>query len=269
VARVRAWLDAHPGRPATLATLARLAGLTPSTLQRRFAAEVGLSPRAYASAQRAATARDRLRDGAPVVDALFDAGFESVSAGYAHMVTWAGMTPAEVGRGGAGLAITYALRDCALGRLLVATTPRGVCGVSVGDEDADLVAWLRAQYPRATVAEGRPADPAWLDEVVARAAGAAPARDVPVHVPASVFERRVWQALLRVPRGRTRSYGALAASVGAPGAARAVGRACARNPVALLIPCHRAVPATGQPGQYRWGAARKRALLARERGAEP
>jgi len=161
-------------------------------------------------------------------------------------------------------AIAWTICDTSLGRLLVAATARGVCHVRFGDAEADLETALAAEFPYAVLRRDPGALTPWSDALVAWVDGRGGSPDVPLDVRGSAFQRRVWQALRAIPRGATRSYGELATSLGQPGAARAVARACAANPVALAIPCHRVVPRNGEPGGYRWGAWRKRALLARE-----
>ena len=163
-------------------------------------------------------------------------------------------------------AIAWTVRETSLGRLLVAATARGVCHVRFGDGDADLEAALAAEFPYAFLRRDAAALAAWSDALVAWVDGCGGSLDVPLDVRGSAFQRRVWQALRAIPCGATRSYGEVAASLGRPGAARAVARACAANPAALAIPCHRVVPRGGDPGGYRWGAWRKRALLALESG---
>ena len=162
-------------------------------------------------------------------------------------------------------AIEFAFRRCALGWLLVAGTGRGVCWIGLGDDAADLEARLRAEFPWAPLRPGASRVAAWARALGERVAGRQLGLELPLDVRGSRFQRRVWQAIRAIPRGETRSYGELAAALGRPGAARAVASACAANPVALLVPCHRVVRTGGGPGGYRWGAERKRALLERER----
>jgi len=208
----------------------------------------------------------RLRDGSDVTTALYDAGYGSSSRLYENGSTRLGMTPKSYGQGGAGVMIGYAIIDTALGRLLVATTERGVCAVSLGDDDAELLEALRAEYPAADVRAAEPAATGWVEAVAAFIDGQEIPADLPVDVRATAFQRRVWAFLRTIPRGETRSYGEVASGIEQPTAARAVAQACAHNPVALIVPCHRVVRSDGEPGGYRWGAERKRALLARERG---
>ena len=163
------------------------------------------------------------------------------------------------------MSIQYAIVDSPLGRLLVASTPRGVCAVAMGQSDQGLERALRAEYPAAAIMSDRGSLAGWIRPILAHLAGRRPRLDLPIDVQATAFQWQVWTALAVIPRGETRSYAEVASAIGRPGAARAVARACATNPVALAIPCHRVVPAAGGDGGYRWGAARKRALLEKER----
>lgn len=175
------------------------------------------------------------------------------------------MTPATYGKGGAGAHIRYALADCFLGRILVAATETGICFLAFGDDDKRLARELAAEFPAAEIAHDEEALGAWVEGVVSRLSGHAPHPALPLDVRATAFQRRVWEALSEIPYGETRSYSEIAAALGTPRAQRAVGRACATNPVSLLIPCHRAVREDGSLGGYRWGLERKERLLARER----
>ena len=261
-------LDAAAREESGIPTLAELASelaVSPFHLQRVFRRHVGVSPRDYADARREARLRDGLRAGESVAEATYGAGYGSASRVYEDAARRLGMTPASYAKGGAGAAIGYTLSDSPLGRLLVAATAQGVCFVAVGTDDAALVGDLTAEFPKARrIARDddgiQPAVAALLDYLH----GQTPHIDLPVDVRATAFQRRVWQGLLAIPPGETRSYGALAAELGAPGASRAVGSACANNPVALVIPCHRVTRADGGLGGYRWGVAAKKALLARE-----
>lgn len=273
VARARAHVDAHVDagdeRPLPLAALAAHVGLSPAHLQRVFTRAVGLSPRAYRDARRVARLKTRLRAGDTVSRATVEAGFAAGSGVYARADRALGMTPAAWRRGGAGERVAFATASTRLGRLLVAATARGVCAVALGDDDAALAAWLRAELPAATLARDDAAVGAWV-EALARHLDAAPAGDaalhaVPLDLAGTAFQQRVWRALREIPFGATRSYAELAREIGRPGAARAVARACASNRVALVVPCHRVVRADGDAGGYRWGAERKAGLLAAER----
>ncbi len=270
VARAREFLEAHLDEPVTLPTLAREVGLSPHHLQRAFSRRVGVSPKRYAAALRADRLKAALRDGSTVSRATFDAGYGASSRVYEAAGAHLGMTPAAYRRGGQGEHIRFAIRPTRLGRVLVGATARGVCAVQLGETDADLERGLAAEYPNAKrelvdpdrgVAQADLRE--WLDAVVSYLNGA-PARAVPTDVAGTPFELRVWQALREIPYGETRSYTEVARSIGAPRAVRAVASACARNRVAVVIPCHRVVREGGGVGGYRWGPERKRQLLALE-----
>ena len=266
-ARVRRACDAIARRPEarwSAVALARASGASVAQLQRGFRALLGLAPRDYVAACRRRRFLDALRGGHRVTDAVYEAGYGSPSRVYGafHLP---GMTPATYARGGAGARIAWLTTTSPVGRLLVAATERGLCFVEIGVSEAALLAALRREFPRADIA-GRPSKALIA---IARAARATiDGRPVPPHLPLDIrgtaFQWRVWRALGAIPRGHTRSYSALAGVVGRPAGARAVARACAANPLALLVPCHRVVAADGRPGGYRWGAGVKAALLDRE-----
>jgi AraC family transcriptional regulator of adaptative response/methylated-DNA-[protein]-cysteine methyltransferase len=267
VARAAAHLRSHADETVELHDLAALTGLSPSHLQRAFTAHTGISPREFQAACRAERFRASLRSGRDVTTATYEAGYGSPSRVSAHKPTGRGLTPAAYRRGGDGLTIGYAVVACALGRLLVAATPAGVCAVRLGSADRGLVDELRREFPKAAVTESAP-PAAWV-QAIARAADGAPGAvpGVPLDVQGTAFQWSVWKALQAIPVGETRTYADLARAVGRPEAVRAVANACASNPVALVVPCHRVVPKAGGVGGYRWGAERKRALLERERPA--
>jgi AraC family transcriptional regulator of adaptative response/methylated-DNA-[protein]-cysteine methyltransferase len=266
VARASAWLDAHVAERVTLPQLAEELGVSPGHLQRTFSRITGVSPREYAAARRLEAAKSHLRNGADVTTALYGAGYGSSSRFYEQAKAALGMTPSSYRRGGEGMMIGYAMGDSPLGRVLVAATDRGICGVSIGEDDAGLEAGLAAEYPRAEIRRDDEALREPLAAVLAYLWERQPLPALPLDVPGTPFERRVWDTLRTIPSGERRSYGQVATALGKPGAARAVAGACAANPAALVIPCHRVVRADGATGGYRWGAERKRALLAAERG---
>ncbi len=265
IQRIDDYVREHLDEPITLAMLGEACGLSPYHVQRTFKRLTGLTPRQYIQERRLEQLKAHLRDGSDVTTAMYDAGFGSSSRLYEGASSRLGMTPGVYGRRGADLEITYTIVDCALGRLLVGATSRGICAVCVGDTDDELEAALRDEYPAASLKPGTFADSSWADSVVAVANGQPLQPDLPLDVRATVFERRVWSFLRTIPLGETRSYADVACSLDQPGAARAVARACAANPVALIVPCHRVVRANGEPGGYRWGEQRKRTLLAVER----
>jgi AraC family transcriptional regulator of adaptative response/methylated-DNA-[protein]-cysteine methyltransferase len=267
IRRASVYLANVDGHPSLAALAARLGG-SPYHLQRNFKRLVGVTPREYAEACRLKKVKRRLRDGTDVTGAIFDAGYGSSSRFYERAVPKLGMSPSTYRRGGAGMNIGYAIvasPNGALGRLLVAATSRGVCAVSMGASDADLTRALSREYPAATIAADSGALAKWTTAILAHLAGRQPRLDLPLDVQATAFQWQVWQALAAIPYGETRTYGDVARAIGRPRAVRAVARACATNPVALAIPCHRVLPAAGGEGGYRWGVARKKALLASER----
>ena len=265
VERARAILDEGVDARVTLAALARRVGLSPGHLQRVFTRLTGFSPREYQAARRAEALRHSLRRGATVTEATYDAGYGSGSRVYEEAAARLGMTPGRYGRGGDGLHVRYRCAQTTLGRVLVAATDRGVCRVAFGDDDTQLVEALRQELPRAVVEPGGAAVASWAREVVRRVRGLHPAVEVPLDVRATAFQWQVWRALQCIPGGATRAYGEVARAVNRPAAVRAVARACASNPAAVIVPCHRVVRADGKPGGYRWGPARKQALLEAER----
>lgn len=256
--------DPDRGIP-TLAELAAELDVSPWHLQRVFKRIVGVSPRDYADARRDGSFRAALRNGESVAAATYDAGYGSASRVYEDAHSHLGMTPASYAKGGAGAEIAYSTADSELGRLLVAATAKGVCFVSLGECDGELVQSLKAEFPKANrIQRDDDAILPALEVLLDFIAGRSPHVDLPLDVRATAFQRRVWQGLLAIPAGETRSYKQLAEALGKPNAQRAVGGACGRNPVALLIPCHRATRGDGGLGGYRWGVERKKALLRRE-----
>lgn len=197
--------------------------------------------------------------------AMYDAGYGSSSRLYEQAPAQLGMTPADYRRGGEGVRINYTIAGCSLGRLLVAATEKGVCAVRLGDSDAELEANLLSEYPAAEVNRDDEALSKWVEQLLRHVEGQHPQLDLPLDVRATAFQWSVWEKLKKIPYGRTRSYSDIARAMGRPTATRAVARACATNPVALVIPCHRVVREDKSLGGYRWGLERKRALLERER----
>ncbi len=265
-AHIDACLDADPEVRVGLDALAAHVGISRGHVQRRFTARVGLSPRAYADARRAARAADALRGGATVLGATFDGGFGSAHALYDRADEVFGMTPGAFRSGGRGLRVRYALFETALGAALVAATARGVCAVTLGDDGAALEDALRADLRAADLARDDAAVGPWAEPVLRALAGApgdasAALLALPLDVRGTVFQRRVWMLLREIPPGETRTYGEVATRLGQPTASRAVAQACGANPVALVVPCHRVVGADGDLRGYRWGPDRKRRLL--------
>ena len=248
--------------------LAKAACLILRQFQRVFKAQVGISPRAFAEAARGERLREALAAGAPVLEALYAAGYGAPSRMYAQAGAALGMAPGDYRRGGDGETITYGVAPCSLGWVLVARSPLGVCALALGDDPAALRDDLARRFSRASLEVGGDDFSAWL--VQALAVVEAPARrfDLPLDLRGTVFQQRVWRALRDLPPGVSVSYAELASRMGAPGAARAVGSACGANPVAVAVPCHRVVRGDGGQGGYRWGLGRKAALRARERDVE-
>ena len=264
VRRACVYLSTVEGHP-SLAALADRVGGSPYHLQRNFKRVVGVSPREYAEACRLRRVRRGLRDAGDVTTAVLDAGYGSSGRFYERAVPKLGMSPTTYRRGGAGATIGYTIVSSPLGRLLVAATPRGVCAVKMGSSDSALKHALAREFSSATLIADRGSLTDWTRAILGHLEGRTPRLDLPLDVQATAFQWQVWQALASIPYGETRTYGDIAAAIGRPRAVRAVARACATNPVALAIPCHRVVPAPGGTGGYRWGTARKRALLDHER----
>lgn len=248
----------------SLAKLAARIGGSPYHLQRNFKRLVGLSPREYAEAYRVGRVKRRLRQSPDVTSAVVDAGYASSSRFYERAVPKLAMPPSAYRRGGIGMHIRYAIVDSPLGRLLVAATTRGVCAVTMGSSDPELEQALAREYPAATIERDSGGLSKWTRRILAHVAGRRPRLDLPIDVQATAFQWQVWTALAAIPYGETRSYADVARAIGRPSAVRAVARACATNPVALAIPCHRVVSSQGDEGGYRWGAERKRLLLETE-----
>jgi len=258
-------LDSSDSESITLNDLATKTGVSVFHLQRTFKSIMGISPRQYLAAKRFGNFKSRVREGESVTNALYDAGFNSSSRLYEKAGEELGMTPATYGKGGRGVTINYTIADSPLGRLLVAVTERGVCSVMMGDRDTQLRKDLRTEFPEAKIerADER------LQETVAVVLKHLSAKeqhlDLPLDIRATAFQRQVWEKLRAIPYGQTVSYGDVAKALGKPGAVRAVGHACATNPVALVIPCHRVVREDKSLGGYRWGLDRKRKLLEQEK----
>jgi AraC family transcriptional regulator of adaptative response/methylated-DNA-[protein]-cysteine methyltransferase len=265
VQRICRLIDDHSDEALTLADLGDAAGVSPGHLQRVFKRIMGISPRQYADARRLGHFKTRLRE-TTVTTALHEAGYGSASRIYERANGQLGMTPGTYRQGGKHTTIHYTLTDCPLGRLLLAGTDRGVCAVYLGDADAYLEGELKLEFPAATLARDDKALAAWAGRVREHLQGDLPHLELPLDVQATAFQWRVWEHLRAIPRGQTRTYRQVAEALGQPTAARAVARACATNPVSVVIPCHRVVRGDGGLGGYRWGLDRKQSLLDREKG---
>ncbi len=239
----------------------------PRRLARAFKRVLGITPRAYAEARRVGHFKQELKRRKQVSPALYEAGYGSSSRVYERTDAHLGMTPATYARGGAGVGIAYTTVATALGQLLVAATERGVCRVALADTPRILEQDLLAEFPEARVVADKSGKlHGWVSSILAYLNGREPDLDLPLDIRATAFQRRVWQELQKIPFGQTRSYGDVARRIGRPTATRAVAQACATNPVALVIPCHRIVRENGDLGGYRWGTDRKRSLLTMENG---
>ncbi len=242
-----------------LGALAVALGTTQATLRRAFRQVTGLKPRELAEALRVKRFKEMLRAGKSITDALYETGYGSSSRVYERSNAQLGMTPATYRKGGLGMKLGYTIAKSPLGKVLVAATERGVSAVYLGDVENRLVTELREEYPRAEIKSAPDSFQRWVREIVQ------PRLELPLDLQATAFQRRVWQELQRIPRGRTRSYSQVARSLGQPKAVRAVARACATNPVSVIVPCHRVIREDGALAGYRWGLSRKEKLLAKER----
>lgn len=267
IARACALIRAAETAP-KLAELAQSCGYTPAHFHRLFKRVTGVSPRQFAQAERAARAAALLPGAASVTDVIYAAGYASPGPFYATAARQLGMRPAEARRKGEGMAILYDIVGSALGPLLVAASPRGLCAISLGDDATALREGLLARFPNAKPAGHDAGFNALVGAVAALVAAPATPHDLPLDIRGTVFQCQVWQALRKIPPGHTASYSEIARAIGQPNAARAVGAACGANPLAVAIPCHRVVRADNGPSGYRWGKARKQALLASEREPE-
>jgi AraC family transcriptional regulator of adaptative response/methylated-DNA-[protein]-cysteine methyltransferase len=269
VRRICHAIDEHDEETQTLETLSEATGVSAPYLQRIFKDVMGITPRQYADSQRLKRFKTRVKDGSTVTNAIYDAGYGSSRGLYEKSAAQLGMTPATYGRGGRGMRIIYTTTSCALGRLLVAATNRGVCSVALGDTDTHLISALFAEYPNASIdSQDTSISPSlilWLNQVLELMAGKTPHVELPLDIQATAFQWQVWEELRRIPLGETRSYQEIAAAIHKPKAVRAVAHACASNHAALVIPCHRVIRGDKSLGGYRWGLERKEQLLERER----
>jgi AraC family transcriptional regulator of adaptative response/methylated-DNA-[protein]-cysteine methyltransferase len=258
IAKARAYLDARRGERVTLPELARAVGASPFHLQRRFKASFGLSPSDYQREAQLEDAKRHLKNGGRVTDALFEAGYGSVSRFYEKAAARLGMPAREYRNGGKGARIAYTTFASPLGTVLIAGTGRGLCAVKLGEGARELLA---EEFSEAELVHEPKSMPDVKRLILEYLAGDASLARIPLDIRGTVFQRKVWEQLRRIPAGETRSYGQIARAIGAPRAVRAVGSACGANPVALVIPCHRALRTDGSLGGYAWGLARKKKLL--------
>lgn len=250
--------------PPSLVTLAEAAGMSPHHFHRTFKALTGVTPKAYADARRAERAQRELEAGRSVSETVYEAGFGSSGRFYAAADAMLGMAPRAYRHGGAEVEIRYAVGESTLSPLLVAQSERGVCAILLGDDPNALADDLRARFPKARLVLGNADFAEVVSQVVALVDDPARGLDLPLDVRGTAFQRRVWEALRAVPAGATANYAEIARAIGDPGSARAVAGACAANPLAVAIPCHRVVRSDGELSGYRWGVERKRDLLRRE-----
>ena len=251
---------------ASLDELAGTAGLSTYHFQRRFKEIVGVSPKKYSEAIKMERFKEGIRDGSDVVTAMYDAGYGSSSRLYEKAAENLGMTPAIYKKGGKGMNINYIITDCELGKMLVARTPRGICSVTFGDSDKELRDGLDKEFPNAEIAENNHDLRTAVDAIIKYLEGNNKRLVLPLDLKATAFQMQVWDILRKIPYGETRSYSEIAEEMGDKKKVRAVASACAKNRVALLIPCHRVIASDGRLSGYRWGIERKKKLLAAEAG---
>jgi AraC family transcriptional regulator of adaptative response/methylated-DNA-[protein]-cysteine methyltransferase len=265
IEKICALLDESIEETPSLTALGREVGLSPTHLQKIFKQAMGQSPKQYAKSKQLARLKSQLTQGRDVTTALYEAGFSSPSRLYESASAYLGMTPALYKKGGAGVEIQYAIETCELGCVLVAQTTKGVCAVRIGDSKEALIQDLSREFFAAKLTESPEALKERLSTTIALTRGDSPSVRLPLDIVATAFQQKVWEALQQIPVGETRSYRQIAAQLGQPDAYRAVGNACGQNPVALLIPCHRAVREDQSMGGYRWGLDRKKKLLQTEK----
>ena len=264
--KARSLLD---GGDYSLDALGAQVGLSPTHLQRRFRAAFGLSPAEYRAQKKLATLKRELRGSGDVTRAVYEAGYGSSSRVYQDGAARLGMLPGAYRRGGEGLQIRWAIIETGLGQALVAATERGLCSIALGGDAAALEAELRAEFPNADISRVLDGSDEFLAPRVRQVAQLLGGQSgkLDVELIGTAFQQRVWEALMKIPRGQTRSYAQLAQALGQPNAARAVARACAQNRLAVVVPCHRIIRGDGSLGGYRWGLPLKDAILKRERVA--
>lgn len=261
-------IETHSDETLNLAALGREAGVSPFHLQRSFKAIVGVTPREYAEACRLKALRRGLRERTSVTEAIHGAGYGSGSRVYERAASRLGMTPGQYRRGGEGVEISWAVQRTALGLLMMAATDRGLCSVQMGDSERVLLRELAAEFPGAALRpmppRGREQLRSWMRALAAHLDRNEPLPGLPLDIRGTAFQMKVWNYLLRIPPGAVHSYTEVAQAIGHPAAVRAVAGACARNRIAIVVPCHRVLRGDGGLGGYRWGLERKRALLGRE-----
>ena len=261
------YIELHLDEPITLERLGKAFRQSPFHLQRRFKATLGITPREYADSCRIRLLKRNLQAGDNVTRAMYDAGYGSSSRLYEKTAAQLGMTPDKYRRGAIAASIRYACADSPLGRMLIAATDRGVCAIQFARSDGELLEGLKREFPFAVRKPDEGGLKAWVAALLSKMTGRELNSALPLDIRATAFQRRVWTYLESIPFGVTRSYGQVAKAIGQPSASRAVARACATNPVAVAIPCHRVVRENGNISGYRWGVERKRALLEMEQAS--
>ncbi len=269
VTRLCEFIEAHAQQTLSLAALASEAGLSPFHLQRSFKAITGVSPKQFQQSVRMKRLKASLREGEEATNAIFDAGYGSLSRVYEQADTRLGMTPIAYRNGGANMTITHVTVESPVGPMMIGATDRGLCFIQFADDVKDLTGMLQKEYPNAElIAMEKPYPPSfdsWMEALNNHLCGHQPHLDLPLDIRATAFQLKVWHYLQMIPCGQVQSYSEVAAGIGQPTAARAVARACASNKIALAIPCHRVIRGTGELGGYRWGIERKRVIIDRER----
>jgi len=258
------YIEQHLDEPLTLDRLGKVFRQSPFHLQRSFKASIGITPREYADSCRMRLLKRNLQAGDNVTRAMYDAGYGSSSRLYEKTASQLGMTPDKYRRGAIAASIRYTCADSPLGRMLIAATDTGVCSIQFARSDGELIEGLKREFPFAMRKPDDGGLQVWIEALLSKMAGRELNTSLPLDIRATVFQRRVWTYLQSIPFGATRSYGDVAKAIGQPRASRAVARACATNPVAVAIPCHRVVREDGNISGYRWGVERKKALLEME-----
>jgi AraC family transcriptional regulator, regulatory protein of adaptative response / methylated-DNA-[protein]-cysteine methyltransferase len=260
------YIEQHLDEPVTLERLGKVFRQSPFHLQRRFKAALGITPREYADSCRLRLLKRNLQAGDNVTRAMYDAGYGSSSRLYEKTASQLGMTPDKYRRGAIAATVRYTIADSPLGRMLIAATDKGVCAIQFARSDGELIEGLKREFPFAVRKPDEGGLQAWVGALLSKMTGQELNAALPLDIRATAFQRRVWTYLQSIPFGSTRSYGQVAKAIGQPTASRAVARACATNPVAVAIPCHRVVREDGSISGYRWGVERKKALLELEQG---
>jgi AraC family transcriptional regulator of adaptative response/methylated-DNA-[protein]-cysteine methyltransferase len=259
------YIEQHLDEPVTLKRLGKVFRQSPFHLQRRFKAALGITPREYADSCRLRLLKRNLQAGDNVTRAMYDAGYGSSSRLYEKTASQLGMTPDKYRRGAIAATLRYAIADSPLGRMMIAATDKGVCSIQFGRSDGELLEGLKREFPFAARKADEGGLQAWVDALLSKMTGRELNAELPLDIRATAFQRRVWTYLQSIPFGSTRSYSEVAKAIGQPTASRAVARACATNPVAVVIPCHRVVGKDGSSSGYRWGVERKKMLLEMEK----